>query len=120
MSIKLEQITLAAEHVEAVTNFYDAVFGTALTADDTPMGVKIYVGTLAGIAFLVCPNTIAGVDARQNRQQFQFQVDDIDAVYALALAHGGRALQAVEAIDGVKVASVYDPDGNSIVLRQQL
>jgi len=117
MPVTLEQITLAAEQVEAVVAFYDAVFDTNLTGTDTPMGVIIYNGTLAGIPFQVCPNSLAAVNAQQNRQQFQFQVDDVAATYKAALANGGKSLQPVQAVNGIKVASVYDPDGNSLVLR---
>jgi len=117
MTVKLEQITLAADNVEAVIAFYDAVFQTNLKGKDTPLGIIIYDGMLAGIPFQVCPNTLAEVDARQNRQQFQFQVESVAAAYKTALSNGGRSLQPVQAAQGMKIASVYDPDGNSIVLR---
>ena len=66
----------------------------------------------------MCPNSVAQVDAKQNRQQFDFLVDDVQATLDTALAHGGTPLQPAQEHNGTIIASVYDPDGNSMVFSQ--
>ena len=82
-------------------------------------GATAYRGTLAGINVLMCPNAVAGVEAKQNRQQFDFLVDDVQSAMTAALANGGTELSAAQEQNGVTVGSVYDPDGNSIVFMQK-
>lgn len=51
--------------------------------------------------------------------QLGFEVDDVEAVLALAEQHGGRREGAPTTVDGVVHAAVRDPDGNTIELRQR-
>ena len=117
MPLTIELMTLAATNIDDMVKFYNAVFDANLEGEDTPMGMKIYNGVLAGIPLQVCPNSLAQVDAKQNRQQFQFTVDDIEASVQAALANGGTELEPIRTAGDFKIASVLDPDGNSIVFK---
>lgn len=63
---------------------------------------------------LFCPNSIAEVKAEQNRQQFRFVVEDAAGYLGKANASGGRG--ELQESDGITIASIYDPDGNSMEL----
>ena len=118
MSIRITNLTIAATNVDAMVAFYNAVLYTNFQPMELFPGTTAYRGILAGIPVLMCPNSVAQVDAKQNRQQFDFMVDDVRTTLASALVHGGRALQSAEEHNGMVIASVYDPDGNSMVFSQ--
>lgn len=115
MPIQLENITLAADDIEEMVRFYDAVFHCNLMPYQPFGDVQGYKGTLAGIEFVLVPNRIAQVEARQNRQQLQFAVDDVEAIIDRAIASGGSPLDEAEVRRGRMSGAVFDPDGNSIV-----
>jgi predicted enzyme related to lactoylglutathione lyase len=118
MSVRISNMTIAATNVDAMVAFYNAVLETDFQPIELFPGTTAYHGKLAGIPVLMCPNSVAQVDAKQNRQQFDFQVDDVLVTLDSALAHGGTALQSAQEHNGVIIASVYDPDGNSMVFSQ--
>lgn len=118
MSIEIASITLATTKTEKMVEFYNAVLDTNLTAFQPIPDTTFYSGTLAGIPLTVCPNSVAGVDAKQNRQQFRFKVDNAHDTFIAALNNGGTQLTAIEEQDDLLICSVYDPDGNSIVFAQ--
>ena len=68
------------------------------------------------MTLMFCPNDIAQVEAKKNRTQFGFLVDDVEAVVASARAHGGAAFGERQDNDGVIAWGIADPDGNSIEL----
>jgi catechol 2,3-dioxygenase-like lactoylglutathione lyase family enzyme len=113
----LVHITLATTNMPAMKKFYDAVFGASLQAQEM-FGTTLYQGTLGGISLLLCPNEIARAKAEQNRHQLRFTVKDIAATMRLALASGATLLNEISDHDGAKIASVRDPDGNSIEFLQ--
>lgn len=119
MPVQINSMTLAATHIEAMATFYNAVLEANFEQFELFPGAIAYRGTLAGMSVLMCPNTIAGVEAKQNRQQFDFLVDDVQSTMTAALANGGTQLSAVQEQNGMLVGSVYDPDGNSIVFMQK-
>jgi predicted enzyme related to lactoylglutathione lyase len=113
----LVHITLAVTNMPAMKKFYDAVFGASLQA--LPMyGTTLYQGKLGGISLLLCPNEIARAKAEQNRHQLRFTVKDVAETMRLALANGATLLNEISDHDGAKIASVRDPDGNSIEFMQ--
>jgi catechol 2,3-dioxygenase-like lactoylglutathione lyase family enzyme len=77
-------------------------------------GTTLYQGKLGGISLLLCPNEIARAEAKQNRHQWRFAVNDVAETMRLALANGATLLNEVSVHEGAKIASVRDPDGNSI------
>lgn len=114
---QLVHMTLATNNMPAMTNFYDAVFNAELQTQ-ARFGTTLYEGRLGDLRLVLCPNEIAGVKAEQNRHQLRFGVKDIAATMRLALANGATLLNEVVEQDGVQLAAVRDPDGNSIEFMQ--
>lgn len=112
VALSLNQITLAAEDVPTMVRFYDAFFGAALEPFDA-YGATLYRGTLHGVRLLICPNTIAEVEAKQNRHQFSYRTPDLAAAVQAAEKAGGQLKE-----QGDTFATILDPDGNTIVLEQ--
>ena len=120
MPVQISGMTLAATNMEAMVAFYNTVLDTDFQPVELFPGATGYRGTLAGMNVLMCPNSVARVDARQNRQQFDFWVDDVLATVAAALAHSGREVSPIYEQNGILIGSVYDPDGNSMVFKQNI
>ena len=112
--MQLVGLTVAATNMTEMVEFYNAVFDAGLKATVHIGDEQFYAGALCGMKVTLCPNTIAGVIAEQNRQQFRFQVGDIEAVMANGLANHGEEINPIEEYKGAKVASLADPDGNTI------
>lgn len=110
-SLRLAELSLAANDVPAMVRFYDAVLGTALEPY-AAYGTTFYRGSLHGTRFVIAPNELAGVDAAQNRHQFVYVAEDLESLLARALAAGGTVRDST---DGV--ATVLDPDGNTLVFQ---
>ncbi len=107
--MQIERITLAANNVDATVSFYNAVFESNLTP---VANMPLYRGTLLGMELLVCDNTLAQVDARQNRHQFRIAANDLDALRTAVEASGGQIINTGEE-GGRAVLGVRDPDGNT-------
>ena len=107
-------LTIAAINMPEMVSFYNAVFDAGLKPTVHIGEDQFFAGKLCGMKLTFCPNTIAGVVADQNRQQFRFQVADIAAVMAKGLANHGGEINPIEEYKGAKVASLADPDGNTI------
>ncbi|MCY3867824.1 MAG: hypothetical protein OXG68_20510 [Chloroflexi bacterium] len=112
--MQLVGLTVAAINMKEMVRFYNAVFSAGLKPTVHIGDDQFYAGELGGMKLTFCPNTIAGVVAEQNRQQFRYQVADIDAVMAKGLANHGGEINPIEEYKGAKVASLADPDGNTI------
>jgi predicted enzyme related to lactoylglutathione lyase len=109
---RIDRITLAVTHVDAVIAFYNEIFDSGIE----PLGDSpLYAGTLGGVPLLVCPNEIAGVDASQSRHQLRFVVDDIEDVLAHVPLAGGSLLNR-DRVGGRLVVGISDPDGNTYEL----
>lgn len=112
MTISLERMTLAATHVEAMLNFYNTVFEAGFEQlPDKPL----YLGMLGGVETILCPNTIAQVDANQSRIQLRLRVTDLEGTLDKAYANGGVFLDET-ANENAQIVSLRDPDGNSLEL----
>ncbi len=112
--MQLVGLTIAALNMEQMVNFYNAVFDAGLKATVHIGDEQFYAGKICGIELVLCPNAIAGVVAQQNRQQFRYQVQDIETVLRKGLANHGSEINPVDEYKGAKVASMADPDGNTI------
>jgi catechol 2,3-dioxygenase-like lactoylglutathione lyase family enzyme len=119
MGITIENITVATTNTEKMVEFYNAVLDANLKGFEPFPNATFYSGNLAGIALTICPNTIAQVEAKQNRQQFRFKVDNIHDTFVTALSNGATELSAIEEQGDLLICAVYDPDGNSIVFSQE-
>lgn len=109
----LARLTLATTQTEAMAAFYSGVFA----ADLQPVaayGTTLYRGALAGVALVLCPNTVAGVQAEQSRHQLTLSVPRLAPVLERVLAHGGRVLSPASPAG----TTIADPDGNTLELVQ--
>lgn len=120
MDIRMDRITLAVEHIPEMVTFYNTVFNARLIPIGSSADAPFHRGKLAGTELLFCPNSIAQVDARQNRHQLRFVVDDLEGIIAQAAAAGGRSRNDIHANTHMKSAAVEDPDGNTIEFIQYL
>lgn len=118
--MRLIGLTIAAVNMKEMVSFYNAVFGAGLKETVHIGDQQFYGGSLAGLEVALCPNAIAGVVAEQNRQQFRFEVSDIEAVMEKGLANHGSEINPVDEYKGAKVASMADPDGNTIEFVEQV
>jgi predicted enzyme related to lactoylglutathione lyase len=110
--MRLDRITIAVNNMQHMVVFYNVIFNAKLQPVSA-FGTTLYKGTLAGIELLMCPNEIAGVDAKQNRKQLRFVVDDVQAIAAIIPAARGQVINQ----DGSTIG-VCDPDGNTIEFTQ--
>ncbi len=113
-AIRLIGLTIATKEMRQMVQFYNAVFDADLQITAQISNQPFYSGKLAGIDLMLCPNSIAGIRAEQNRQQFRFIVRDIEAVIQRGLANHGSEINPIDDYAGAKVASLADPDGNTI------
>jgi predicted enzyme related to lactoylglutathione lyase len=118
--MRLIGLTIAASELERMVEFYNAVFDARLQPTVHIGDQQFYGGKLNDLEFVLCPNSIAGVVAEQNRQQFRFAVDDLEAVMHRGLANHGREINPIDEYKGAKVASMADPDGNTIEFVEQV
>lgn len=115
----LVHLTLATTNMPTMKKFSDALFNANLQTQ-AMFGTTLYQGKLGGISLLLCPNKIAPAKAEQNRHQLRFTVKDIAAPMRLALGNDATRLNEIAQQDGVKLAAVCDPDGNSIEFVQKV
>lgn len=112
--MRMTGLTIAVNRVDDMVEFYNAVFDARLKPTVHIGDQQFYGGVIGGLELTFCPNAIAGVLAEQNRQQFRFAVDDIAAVMLKGTIHHGCEINPIDEYKGAKVASLADPDGNTI------
>ena len=110
----LRGLTIATINMRQMVRFYNAVFDARLKATASIGGQQFYGGAIGALELTLCPNEIAGVAAQQNRQQLRFEVSDIERVMGRGLACHGSEVNPIDEYAGAKVASLADPDGNTI------
>ena len=115
--IALAQITLATTNTAAMVAFYNALFAADLQPIQT-FGANLYRGVLHDVPFVICPNTLANVQAQQNRHQFSYTAADLQMVVEQAIKAGGRLHSELQSDEQGLSATVLDPDGNTIVFSQ--
>lgn len=118
MTLRIDRVILAVTKMKSMVAFYNAVFDARLVAIEMMPGIEFYRGKLAGIDLLMCPNDVAGVVAQQNRHQFRFVVENVEQMLATVVQAGGSQLNAIQEVGADRVASAYDPDGNTFELVQ--
>jgi predicted enzyme related to lactoylglutathione lyase len=112
----IQNITLAVTHLPEMIAFYDAVFHANLRQiGDSPL----YKGSFAGQELIVCPNDLAGVEAKQNRHQFRIAVPNLPALQQLVADSGGQVINHGKDADGKSLIGVRDPDGNTYEFVQE-
>ncbi|WP_281986942.1 VOC family protein [Aquimarina aggregata] len=109
--------TLAIINMNMMLTFYTDVFQIQFK----PMGSSgftVYHGDWNGIDIQFCPAELANNSAKQNRHQLTIEVDNLRELTNMIKEKGGKIIG--EIVDGESEISVgiYDPDGNSLVLKQ--
>lgn len=117
VTITPAQITLAADNLPAMVQFYRTLFALDLQPV-AAYGTTLYRGNLDNVTFVLCPNSLAGVEANQSRHQFSYSVSDLAAITERAIAAGGTVQEQTAASDRPATSIIRDPDGNSIVFLQ--
>jgi catechol 2,3-dioxygenase-like lactoylglutathione lyase family enzyme len=112
--MRIDRITIAVENMDAMVQFYNAVFDTRLMAVGPQNIPEFYKGRLGEVDLLFCPNSVVEVVAEKNRQQFRFVVDDLEAILVKVGQAGGRTLDDSIRNGTLKVCGVEDPDNNTI------
>ncbi len=112
-------MTLAVDSMVLMRDFYANVFDVNFV-ELNKMNTVLYQGNLGNLLLLLCPAEIAEIDAKQNRHQLNLDVNDLDKAVELVLANGGTTKKHEKQIPGMRAITVYDPDGNSLVLRENL
>lgn len=111
----LTTIAIRVHRMDAMMAFYHAAFGAEFRAVDT-FGIESQFTEIDGLTLKFVPIR-ASVDFEDYpSHQLGFVVDDVPAVIALALRHGGRQEGELGEEDGRAHAACRDPDGNTIEL----
>ena len=113
----LSRITIAANNIVQMAAFYNAVFDANLTPFEA-YGTTFFRGELQGYSLVLAPNEMIRIEADKNRIQFDFLVDNLREMVEDVLEAGGAFFRESGIVedDGRSVASVVDPDGNTLVL----
>ena len=111
----ISSIAVRVCNIEAMLNFYSEAFGIKFREVNT-YGIRSQFGEMDGI-------TLKFVPIRDNSDfkgfpihQPGFVVQDVEAVVALAVKHGGRQEGQTLRGNGQIQAAVRDPDGDTIEL----
>jgi len=115
--MQLLRIAIATQNLTAMQSFYNQVFNAQLQGVDTDAGT-FYQGQIAGMALTLVPNSLAQVEAKQNRQQLSFMVQDLDVTLAHATSAGGLQQGDILTAPEGRLGAVTDPDGNTIEFLQ--
>jgi len=113
--LKIDKITIAVDNMEMMEMFYTATFKLNFTKHDMG-GFYLLTGNLATIQLMLCPKEIAGITASENNIQLRFAVENIKEVVKIGEQSGGTIIEDVHQQNEIKLASLRDPDGNSIEL----
>ena len=112
---KISSIAFRVHNMDAMLAFYSEAFHIQFQEVDT-YGIQSQFGDMDGITLKFVP--IRESDDFKNFPIHQpgFVVQDVEAVVALAIRHGGRQEGQTVRAEGKTQAAVRDPDGNTIEL----
>ena len=119
--MQLHQITMAINDMLAMVEFYNTVFDAGLAPIESPVNSdtpQFFKGQFLGIDLLFCPNSILNIQAERNRHQFHLMVNDVESVVEAGKNAGGWEFTETVVTDEAKIASLSDPDGNTVVLTE--
>ena len=116
-NFKISKITIAAVNINLMVEFYENVFSINFVKKELG-GFTLYQGKFGELELLLCPNEIAGVEADQSRYQPDIIVPDLDTVIDAALKFGGKIKDEIIETSQNRMASILDPDGNTLVFIQ--
>lgn len=114
----IDKITFAVGKMEEMVAFYTGMFDMKFKSFDAYEST-LYTGKLGDMELLFCPKEVARVDAKINTIQPRFVVQDVENAFKTGLEKGGTAITEPQLFEGAKIASLRDPDGNSVELIQK-
>jgi predicted enzyme related to lactoylglutathione lyase len=114
---EIEGLTLAINDMPKMLKFYKNVFGINFT-ERNEFGTKLYSGKWANLSLLFCPAEVAQNKATQNKHQFDILVEDLNVWIKKCEENGGLIIGEVARQKNLFSVGVYDPDRNTIVLKQ--
>ncbi len=108
-------ITIAVKDMDRMKNFYSKVLSLDFEKIELPDNHgTIYSGSCYPIQVQLCPLQISGVSGRDYRHQIEFKIPDVSKAISTIKKNGGRLRNKF--VPGMVTISVFDPDGNSLVL----
>jgi catechol 2,3-dioxygenase-like lactoylglutathione lyase family enzyme len=112
---KISSIAFRVYNMDAMVAFYSEAFQIEFREVDT-YGIRSQFGDVDGITLKFVP--IRESDDFKNFPIHQpgFVVQEVEAVIAIAVKHGGRQEGQTVQAEGKTQAAVRDPDGNTIEL----
>ena len=115
----LEGMTIAVTNMDPMLEFYSHVFQIQFEEKDM-FGAKLYAGNWGGLKLLLCPAELAGNTATQNRHQFDIRVGDLEKTLEIMIQYGGKPMGEIQEGETGRSVGVYDPDHNSMVLKEAI
>lgn len=115
---RIDQITLASENPEVMVAFYQSVFGVRFRKLPAT-GTYIYSAQLFGAEFVITPGA-AEMPRTASRYQFNIIVPDLESAVQRVVNTGGTLVKAPVRGQSERIATVTDPDGNSMVLVERI
>ena len=111
----ISSIAFRVCNLEAMLSFYSEAFQVQFREVNT-YGIRSQFGEMNGIMLKFVPIRDDADFKGFPVHQPGFVVDDVEAVVALAVKHGGRLEGRIIRNNGRIQAAVRDPDGNTIEL----
>ena len=115
--MKVAEIVIACFNLKGMLAFYQNVFGLHFQDIKIPQGI-IYEAISDRIKLTLCPATIAGIKAKDNRQQITYQVDDVKSNIENVEKFGGTIISELQEAENYLQVAVRDVDSNSIILKE--
>jgi len=116
---KINRITVAVFNEEKMKYFYENVFDIRFKTIKNP-DFNLYVGDWSGMEIQFCSAEVAKNTATQNRHQFHINVKELDSILKTVKEYGGSVIDNAVLNDTLKQAFITDPDGNTIVVQEEL
>ncbi len=110
-------MTLAITNMEQMVAFYTKVFGLQFQEQEM-YGSRLYATEWGGLKVLFCPADLAQNTATQNRHQLDVLVTDLRKALNAVTENDGSAMGEITETDTEWSVGIYDPDKNSLVLKQ--
>jgi len=110
--------TLAVINMNMMLIFYGDVFNIQFAPTEIS-GYTVYNGDWNGMQIQFCPVELANNTANQNRHQLTIEVDNLRETIKIATDRGGKLIGNLVENEHEISVGIYDPDGNSLVLKQQ-
>ncbi len=109
--------TLAVFDMDKMLSFYGEVFDIQFTSAEI-YGYTVYNGDWNDMTIQLCPAELARNETKQNRHQLTIEVSNIRQIVEEVEGKGGSLLGDIMESEREVSIGIYDPDNNSLVLKQ--